>query len=230
MELAWDSVLLKKKIGRLSQVPSEKNLRKLIQKAYSDGYDYLSCRIIAEKMSHLQLLEKNGFYMTDIGAVWEKKIEKIQGPAVPVKSATKEDISELKSMVKGLFKCSRFYNDPFFTDKEAEKIYETWIENALPSKKCGIFLVEEKGFITCKKLFKKKGDIALIGVIPGEQDKGIGYSLICKAFEWFHEMGVDTVTVRTQATNIKAMNFYRRLNFKLKYLDCTMGMILKNKE
>jgi GNAT superfamily N-acetyltransferase len=132
----------------------------------------------------------------------------------------------LKSMVKGLFKDSRFYNDPFFTRGEAEKFYWTWIENLVCDKKVKTFLVEGGGFITCKKVSKNKGSIPLIGVIPRRQNKGIGQSLIYEALEWLKKAGVKSVNVRTQANNVDAMNFYSGLGFRIKYADMTMGMIL----
>ncbi|HBR21220.1 MAG TPA: hypothetical protein DD713_01415 [Nitrospiraceae bacterium] len=146
-----------------------------------------------------------------------------------MREATIKDIPMLKSMVKGLFKDSRFYNDPFFTKKEADKVYQAWIENSLREKTAKTFLIEDCGFITCKILSKNRGDIPHIGVVPKAQGKGIGTSLMHRALKWFKENGVNTATVRTQANNSMAMNFYNKMGFNVKYADVTMGLIL-NKE
>jgi dTDP-4-amino-4,6-dideoxy-D-galactose acyltransferase len=129
-------------------------------------------------------------------------------------------------MVKGLFKDSRFYNDPFFTSKEADGVYQKWIENSLHDRTIRTFLVDGSGFIICKKPSKKRGDISLVGVIHKKQGRGIGHNLDYKALDWFKSTGADTVTVRTQVNNIKAMKFYMGLGFRVKYVDVTMGLIL----
>ena len=230
-ELKWDTEFFRKKIGKLTNVPSEDEFKKLIRQSYKDGYKYLTCRIVLKKMSDIQILEKYGFYMTDIGATWEKELStfNIQHSTFPVREATIKDIPMLKSMVKGLFKDSRFYNDPFFTKKEADKVYQAWIENSLREKTAKTFLIEDCGFITCKILSKNRGDIPHIGVVPKAQGKGIGTSLMHRALKWFKENGVNTATVRTQANNSMAMNFYNKMGFNVKYADVTMGLIL-NKE
>ncbi|MEW6417914.1 MAG: GNAT family N-acetyltransferase [Nitrospirota bacterium] len=225
-KIKWDSEFFKRKIGKLTGVSPEKKLKKLIQQAHKDGYKYLTCRLIIGKMAEIQILEEHGFYITDIGVTWERYIDQIVEPTIMVREATIKDAIMLKSISKGLFSDSRFYNDPFFTYEEAERFYQTWVENSLRSKATRTFVVEGSGFITCKKSPKNKGDISLIGVIPEAQHKGIGRNLIYKALGWFKNVGVNTVAVRTQANNINAMNFYRGLGFRVKYVDVTMGLIL----
>ena len=234
-KVEWDSEFFGRKIGGLTKVPPEKRLKSLIQQAHKKGYKYLLCRLILDKIAEIQVLEKHGFYMTDIGATWEKEISnknskfKIQDSKYSVREAIFEDIPMLKSMVKGLFKDSRFYNDSFFTKGEAEKFYRTWIENLICDKKVKTFFVEGGGFVTCKKVSGDKGNIPLIGVIARAQSKGVGSSLMCMALKWFKENRMKTVTVRTQVNNITAMNYYNKMGFNVKYADITMGLIL-NKE
>lgn len=229
VELKWDSELFGRKIGRLTAVPSEEKLKGIVKQAVKEGYRYITCRVVLKRVPNIQLLETQGFYITDIGATWEKEHStfNIQHSTFSVREATIKDIPMLKSMVKGLFKDSRFYNDPFFTKGEAEKFYRTWVENLVCDKKVKTFLVEGGGFVTCKKLQGNKGNIPLIGVIPRRQDKGIGQSLMYEALKWFKKVGVKSVNVRTQSNNISAMNFYMRTGFRIKYVDVTMGMILR---
>lgn len=228
-ELKWDTEFFRKKIGKLTKVPLEYEFKKLIGQSCKDGYKYLTCRIVLKKMSEIQTLEKYGFYLTDIGIVLETELSSqftVYSSQFTVREATIKDIPMLKSMVKGLFKDSRFYNDPFFTKKGADKVYQAWIENSLRGKTAKTFLIEDCGFIACKRLSKNRGDIHHLGVVPKSQGKGIGNSLMLKAIKWFKENGMKTVTVRTQVNNITAMNFYNKMGFNVKYADVTMGLIL----
>lgn len=232
-ELKWDSAFFRKKIGRLTGVLSDKKLKKHIRQARKNGYAYLSCRLIVKRLSEIQTLGNAGFYLTDVGVLWEKEISvkssefKTQTSKFSVREAAVEDAQKLKQMVKGLFRDSRFYNDPFFTKGEAEKFYRTWIENLVWDKKVKTFLVEGGGFVTCKKVSGNKGNIPLVGVIPRRHGKGIGQSLMYEALKWFKKAGVKAVNVRTQANNISAMNFYTGLGFRIKHVDVTMGMIIR---
>ncbi|MDI6744684.1 MAG: GNAT family N-acetyltransferase [Thermodesulfovibrionales bacterium] len=232
VELKWDTEFFRKKIGKLTNVPSEDEIKKLISQSYKDRYKYLTCRIVLKKMSDIQILEKYGFYMTDIGVVWETELSSqftVRSSQFTAREATIKDIPMLKSMLEGLFKDSRFYNDPFFIKTQADKVYQAWIENSVKDKTVKTFFVEDCGFITCKILSKNKGDIPLVGVVPKAQGKGIGNSLMSRAFKWFNEVKIKTVTVRTQINNITAMSFYNKMGFNVKYADVTMGLIL-NKE
>lgn len=234
VELKWDSELFGRKIGRLTAVPSEEKLKGLVKQAVKEGYRYITCRVVLKRVTDIQVLQSQGFYITDIGAVLETSSPfsvptsqfPIPNSQFPVREATIKDIPMLKSMVKGLFKDSRFYNDPFFTKKEADKGYQAWIENSVKDKTIKVFVAEKSGFITCKILSKNKGDIPLVGVVPKVQGKGIASRLMSKALNWFQENGVKTVTVRTQINNITAMNFYSGLGFRIKYVDVTMRLIL----
>jgi dTDP-4-amino-4,6-dideoxy-D-galactose acyltransferase len=226
-ELTWDSRLFKRKIGRLTKVPSERSLQNVIDEARKDNYQYLTCRFTLNRVSEVQVLEKSGFYITDLGVVWEGNTGVSSAPAISARKAEIKDGTMLRRMCKGLFTSGRFYCDPFFTRDEADSLYEAWIDNSLRDKDIQTFVVANKGFITCKKLSGKGGDIPLVGVMTGERGKGLGSSLVMTAVNWFKTNGIKTVTVRTQVNNITAMNFYRGLGFIVKYTDVTMGKILE---
>lgn len=223
--IEWDSNFFGRKIGRLTIVPPGDMLKKHILHACRDGYEYLTCRLVVEKISEIQCLEKHGFYITDIGAVWERGTDSIPEQTVLARQATVKDAFVLESMSADLFRDSRFYNDPFFTHEEAGELYREWIRNSLRDRRSRTFFIEGYGFIICNKI-NKKGDIVLIGVTPEKQGKGIGRCLVYQALNWFKGKKVDTVTVRTQANNIQAINFYMGLGFRMKHVDITMGLML----
>jgi len=237
-KLEWDSKFFGRKIGRLTKALPENVLVKRIRKAQKDNYSYLTFRFNLGKMSEIQILENHGFYLTDIGIVWERKIH--HSPIHPftstsrghspsmIREATINDAPALKTMAKGLFTCSRFYNDPFFSKMQADKVYQAWVENSLKDRAVKVFVAGESGFITCKILSKTQGSIPLVGVAKKARGRGIGTNLTYKALKWFGENKIKTIMVRTQLNNIKAMDFYKGLGFRIKRLDVTMGRILNH--
>ena len=222
-ELTWDTHVSGRKTGRLIEVTTDALLAELLSSARNEHYQYLTCRIT--EIRAVQLLEKHGFYMTDIGIVWERNAEVFSEPEIHAREGSPDDIPIIRKIAAGLFRDSRFYNDPFFSAEDADKIYMAWVENSLTGFADRVLLIEDKGFVTCKKS-GDTGDIPLIGVVGSYQGRGIGTSLILNALRWFKNERVTNVTVRTQAMNSQAVNFYEQQGFRIKSLDVTMGRIL----
>jgi GNAT superfamily N-acetyltransferase len=224
-ELTWDTGLFGRKIGRLTEVPSEKILGNILEDAKEQKYRYLTCRLSANKIDDVRILEKKGFYLTDIGILLERDMDAIEETPIPVREALVNDIAMLKEMVKGVFTDSRFYHDPFFTNDEADRAFQAWIENAVKGFADKVLLIGNEGFITCK-VSGTTGNIHLIGVSPLYRGRGIGTALVLHALRWFKEQGLKNVTVRTQAGNSNSIKFYTHLGFKIKAVDISMGKIL----
>jgi len=235
-ELIWDSFFFKKKIGELVKIPREKrHLESLIEKAKSKGFSYIVCKLHSQRSENIHILEALNFYLTDIGVIWEIQTDKYPHKTkalrpkkyLTVREALRSDIPELKKISKSLFPESRFYHDPFFSKKEADDLFQAWIENSVNGNAADIvFYVPGKGFITCKKTNAKTGEIRLIGVRKKFRSKGVGSLLMERAMEWFKVHDISVVSVRTQLKNIDAVNFYVKRGFSLKAYDMVYGKIL----
>ena len=133
----------------------------------------------------------------------------------------------LKKMITGLFIESRFYSDPFFSKKEADRLYRAWIKNAVEGRAADIvFVMPEIGFVVCRKPAQKRGEISLIGIKRHYRGKALGTNLLNSAMDWFKSHGVRSVSVRTQLKNLKAMNFYLKSGFSIESYDLIFAKIL----
>lgn len=234
-ELTWDSKFFKRKMGKLAlTAPSQDQIEAAVEKAKGEGFKYLICKIKSQETSLIKVLESSGFYLSDIGVIWSirtdrfihKDIYNDSGIRKSIKVASVKDISMLKEIGKSLFTESRFYSDPFFSKKEADRLYRKWIENSVKKETADIvFFIPVKGFVACRQS-ENTGEIILIGVKPRFRGKGIGSSLIGEAMRWFKIRGVDTVSARTQLKNLEAMNFYRSSGFYIKGYDIIFSKIL----
>jgi dTDP-4-amino-4,6-dideoxy-D-galactose acyltransferase len=235
-ELAWDSTFFQRKIGALfftSQKHSQ--IKSGIERAKREGFRYILCKLKSQDTRHIQILESLGFYLTDIGITFivepenflYRYVGKNINTAKSVQIATDNDILTLKKIITSMFPESRFYHDPFFSRKEADRMYQAWIENSVKGEAADIvFHIPSSGFITCRKTGRYSGEIVLIGINKRLRGKGLGAALIREAMEWFRRERITNVTVRTQLKNLSALNFYLHLGFSIKEYDIVFGNIL----
>jgi dTDP-4-amino-4,6-dideoxy-D-galactose acyltransferase len=235
-ELPWDNAFFRRKIGTIKASSDDlPGLKVALKKAKKDGFVYLTCRLAMQDTGLIRHLESNGFYLTDIGVTlatdtqryFSEKKQSRPAKQNAVQIATLQDIPALQRYITSLFPQSRFYNDPFFSREEADRLYRAWIENSVRGEAADIvFHITGTGFISCRKAGKHSGQIVLVGVRKRFRGKGYGTALITQAMEWFRRERINAVTVRTQLNNTKAMNFYLRTGFLVKEYDIIFGRIL----
>ncbi len=235
-ELRWDSVFFKRKIGELTVTP--RTLHKTgpaLKKAKKDGFKYIICRCRTQTTFLIKQLEASGFYLSDIGITFEVRtrgfLADSGGPGKKlrrmVKTAADKDIPELKKISTVLFTDSRFYNDPFFSKKEADGLYRIWTENSVKKRTADAVLwIPGTGFVTCKKAGNSAGKIILIGIKKNFRNKGAGTILLDEAMKWFKRRRVRSVSTRTQINNLAAINFYLKSGFRIKSFDIVLAKIL----
>lgn len=235
--LIWDSEFFGKKIGEIHIDPKKlSNVPSVVQKAKNNGFEYIICRLHEQRTSVVKALQLSGFYLSDIGVTWhldaDNTFREIEDKdtfldlAESIRIAKEYNIPSLQKMITSLFTTSRFYDDPFFSRHEANKLYRKWIENSITGKAADIvFFIPNIGLITC--LVKNdQGEIALIGVKKSARGRGIGVLLLKTALEWFLKNDIYCITARTQLKNTSAMNFYRKLGFIIKGYDLIFSKML----
>ena len=235
-QLTWDSAFFRRKIGALKAPSADLSaLKDILKEAKKDGFSYLTCRFAVQDTGLISHLESNGFYLTDIGVTLTAETrryfskEKQSRPAKKhaIQTATLEDIPALQKYITSLFPESRFYNDPFFSGDDADRLYRAWIENSVRGEAADIvFHIPGAGFISCRKAGKHSGQIVLIGVRKSFRGKGYGTALITEAMAWFRKKRINAVSVRTQLRNTEALNFYLHTGFIVKEYDIVFGRIL----
>jgi len=234
-DLVWDSTLFGKKIGSLSLTPKTiRRLNRAIEDAARQGFAYISCRLEKQDEKLIKALESSGFHLSDIGVTWMgrtaellSKLHDRETPRLNVRQAAQRDIVDLRHMSQALFSDSRFYSDPFFTQDDADRLFQTWIENSVKGAAADIvYVIPRTGFITCRKSGRNSGEIVLIGVNNKKRGKGVGTLLLKYSLLWFKDQKVHVISVRTQLKNIGSMNFYRRAGFSIGSYDVVYSKIL----
>lgn len=234
-ELTWDSFFFKRKIGALqADGKSLSQIKSSLNQAEREGFQYIICKTGFSSADLIRFLESSGFYLTDIGITWALQTDDARfarrrrfASQDTIEVATLKDVPMLQKISKGLFVTSRFYHDPFFSRREADNLYQKWVENSVKNfPASSVFHIPGSGFIVCKKSNERAGEIVLVGVKKGLHGKGIGSALIEHAMRRFRTQGIETVTVRTQLRNLKAMNFYAKLGFHIREFDIVLAKML----
>lgn len=233
--LQWDTDFFQRKIGVLSgDLASPAAVRADLGAARADGFEYLVCRPPADDAAAIRTLEAAGFYLTDVGVTWSTDstdyLRRAPEASDAVRHATPADLPLLSAEAVRLFRRSRFYSDPFFTEVEADRLHVEWLANSLSGQAADAVLINpDAGFVTCKVTKDGNGSVPLIGVWEQSRKRGAGRELMTTAVKWFAGRGAPVVRVKTQVKNLRAMNFYHRLGFDLHEMDMTMSCILRDR-
>lgn len=116
------------------------------------------------------------------------------------------------------FNQSRFIEDEKLLELGGENVYKEWIQNSFDNPGKNIIVIKNEletvlGFVLVSKR-KEQLVIELIAVNRNEKSKGIGTILVRKAEIYAKRHNLKQIRVGTQVTNIAAMNFYNKMNFK----------------
>jgi dTDP-4-amino-4,6-dideoxy-D-galactose acyltransferase len=136
-------------------------------------------------------------------------------------NAEKHRFDELKKLAleSGIY--SRFYIDKNFKNREYEKLYTRWIENAVNNDLTFDIVIAVNnnsiiGFATLNKKNSLLADIGLVAVSKDSRGLGVGKQLMQEAILRSKKAGFKEIQVVTQMNNIAAMNLYQSANFKIK--------------
>ena len=114
-----------------------------------------------------------------------------------------------------------YHADSKLDRKVSDSIYSDWayrstIDSSVANAVLGAF-IEDKitGFITLRINSEGYGELALNGVSPVFQKRGLYRALVLSGMEWLHQSGLDQIFVSTQINNISAQKVWTRLGFEM---------------
>jgi ribosomal protein S18 acetylase RimI-like enzyme len=239
--MEWETSLLRRPLARVEGVDTIDDmsrgleaLRRTAREAKACGFELLVSRVDLDPVCAVWALQAAGFLSGDVGVTFEYDVRRIAGPARPpapahvgMREATPADIPALQDAVTGLFLNSYYYVGPWFSRDEADLLHRTWISNCVLKIRAEHVVLatlagEIAGFITCRSLPNGAGVIDLVGVVPTYGSRGLGKLLVRAALDHFRDAGAATVRVRTQATNLAAVNLYSATGARLLKADTTL--------
>jgi dTDP-4-amino-4,6-dideoxy-D-galactose acyltransferase len=217
--LEWDSEFFGLRIARLATDPLRAGeMEQVLASCKAQKIDCLYFLADSADTPSTRVAEDNDFRLVDVRVSLERDlVAGIIPENSSVRNATGEDLPSLRRIARDSFHDTRFYHDGNFTPSQCDALYETWVEASCNGFADAVLVVdvadEPAGFVTCKMVGSKAGEIGLLGVSSARQGIGVGRSLVEASLSWFDDHGARRVTVVTQGRNVPAQRLYQRCGF-----------------
>jgi len=201
------------------------------------GVDQVLRRVDLDGFEELWALEANGFRLMDIGLLFERRLDgSFRSPEaddVIVRLSTDEDLSRMAAVIVQQPWGSRYEADPAYRAEDVRELRLQWLWNSHRGRADAMFVGvvdgAPAGYVTCRlDRSEAKGEIELVGTLPGFRGRGVALRILGHALAWF-STHVTVVSVRTQATNYAAANLYTRAGFALARTDASFRLALSRR-
>jgi GNAT superfamily N-acetyltransferase len=201
------------------------------------GIDQVLRRVDLDGFIELWALEANGYRLMDIGLVFELRLRGSIGSPEPgdilVRLSTDEDVSRIAPAIVEQPWGSRYESDPAYRAEDVRELRLQWLWNSHRGRADAMFIGvvdgAPAGYVTCRlNPSEGKGEIELVGTLPGFRGRGVALRILGHALAWFSTRA-DVVSVRTQATNYAAANLYTRAGFALARTDASFRLALSRR-
>ncbi len=177
----------------------------------------------------VRLAEDFGFRLMDVRVTLRRELS--IGGAFPspssrmvIRGVHSHDVAKLESMSEDLYRHSRFYTDPNFSDEHCAALYSAWIRKSCDGYADEVFVAEKQGepagYITLKvSPDKTETAIGLMGIGVQSRQQGTGTLLLDHAIAWSTNHGATATSVVTQIRNVGAMRLYEKAGFRTSAVD-----------
>jgi ribosomal protein S18 acetylase RimI-like enzyme len=234
---AFDSDYLGLEIGRIHEVHAAGTHQyralfdRLLAAAAADGYDQVLRRTSAGNVQEIWALEGTGFELMDVGVTFRQRVmtdRRVEMSAADfrIDLSTDDAVDTLaEEMVRQPWG-GRYEADPAYEVERVRELRRQWLINSHRGRAQAFFVGwldgRPAGYVTCLvDEDRRSGEIELVGTLPRYRGRGVAPRLIDHALAWFSGR-VNTVSVRTQATNQTAAALYERAGFRFHQSDLTL--------
>ncbi len=225
--LEWDTGYFGFRIGRVKDHHlTGRSARDILEWVKINSIDCLYFLAEFDDPETIRLAHIHGFQLVDIRVTLEYNLKNIKRYAgktldlsdkVIIQQVQSEDIPPLKLIAETSYGDTRFHFDRRFPKDKSDGLYEIWIEKSCTGYADHVLVAKVDaqvvGYIACKILGDRKGQISLIAVSEKARGQGVGKSLINSSLDWFVAQGIDVAEVATQGRNIRGQRLYQGCGF-----------------
>ena len=217
-------------------VSNKQKLLRFFARHYMSDIGMVSCRTNSKDLSTIHVLEKEAYLCMDnlVTYTFDLKQPRPDRKAHPyrIRPVQKKDGNTLKKIVRDSQFMDRFHNDPHISREKSDRLYETFIENAMKGIGADTVLVAEcddkvAGFNTIEsqnRLYSsyeiKIGSFVLNAVAPEYRNRGIYSSLMDDSLLYL-EGNADLAEIRTHAGSSSVHRTLPKIGFRLSLSQLT---------
>lgn len=220
--LPWDSEFFGRTIGRARTGRLDGEIAaRLVGEATDAGLECLYFFAVADDAPTVLAAEERGFHLVDVRMVFERPaaapLPPHEGIDYVIHDGREDELPRLEHIATQVARQSRYAGDPRFAG-DAERLYRTWIANALHGYTDAVLVARERaggealGFVCCK-MHGELCDLQLVGVEREQRQRKVGRALFEAAIGWAKEHGATRVQLVTQARNVAAQRLMQQLGF-----------------
>lgn len=244
--MQWDCDFFGNAIGRVypfflrdanSNLEHLSKAAKILKESIASlGFAYVTIAFEFHDMPQTIALQEVGFKVVDGWITWGFDFEKMAVPSrkttLPIRPFDKENGEELEEVVAMSLAAfqennDRFHNDPFFSDEDADRLYEEWTRNSLMVYDRVAMVCECEdfigGYITAKIhkdantiLSRPVGELELAAVSVKGRGRGIYTDLFIAGLEHLRDKAqVHLAHEKTQIGNFHVQNAWKTLGLRM---------------
>jgi ribosomal protein S18 acetylase RimI-like enzyme len=222
--LAWDSEFFghrigRARVGRLDQATA----RRLVEEATAAGLECVYFVAAIDDLDTVLAAEAHGFHLVDVRVVLERATDVVlpdgdDRERFVIDAARDGDRPRLEGIARQVARQSRYAFDPRFAAADTERLYATWVGNALAGYADAVVVAREEaggpalGFVCCK-MHGELCDLQLVGVDLAHRQRRIAHALLCASLGWATGHGARRLQMVTQARNLAAQRLCQGLGF-----------------
>ncbi|MDD1683356.1 MAG: GNAT family N-acetyltransferase [Methanoregula sp.] len=220
----------------VDSVANKQKLLRFFNRHCMRGTGMVSCRANAQDLSTIHALENERYRCMDTLVTYTFDLNQFQheqkGFPCRIRPVQKKDGNALKDIVRNSQFIDRFHNDPHISRKDSNRLYETFIGNAMKGMGADMVLVAEcddkvVGFNTIESqnsLYSrygiKIGSFVLNAVAPEYRNRGIYTRLIQESLQYLKD-SADLAELRTHSHNLPVHRALPQLGFRLSLSQLT---------
>jgi len=236
----WDSKFFNKNIHQVRNLWIQNNDTEVFKIVMKEIYSYCSknktdtiqINLQYETPFLVQLLEREGFFTTDVHCTYfidfeKTSINNMDYGNIVLREFVDSDSEYLLQIARTSYNQDRYHLDPFLPNKLCDSFYESWISNSFSGEIADFTVVAELnkipvGFMTIKYYYNFNnifsdniGTLLLSAVSSAARENGIYSSMIHFCMNWLKERNCRYIHFGSQVYNIPVQRTWIGLGFKI---------------
>ncbi len=229
-ESPWDTAVFNAPVYTIDRIEvltdnAVRDAQQFMKILADSGARMASCRLPHDHLVESMLLEDLGFRFVEM--IYQPVLDNLLTtpwesiPPLAVAKATAADLCQLTEIAGNAFANERFHIDPRLPRAIGDKRYQNWVRGAIEHPNQQLQVLRDSGgeevigFFITEYLVNRTCYWHLNAIAPQFQGRGIGRRAWSTMLKLAHAEGAAKVRTSVVARNVRVLNLYATLGFRL---------------